>query len=154
MTTYLTRSDSSDFDVVAEMHIWEIAGANFTVDEENLEKCPHRHNNEQGLLFTAPTDGRILSVWAGWSSAYAEGLQLTEKCNYTMATEDSSCSDSNTWTWDGGNMKKKCRWVAGNPGKRCNRIGLDSSRASDSCPLTCGTCEDPSDSPSMPTSVE
>mmetsp|Transcript_15271 Transcript_15271/g.45749 ORF Transcript_15271/g.45749 Transcript_15271/m.45749 type:complete len:231 (+) Transcript_15271:684-1376(+) len=60
------------------------------------------------------------------------------------------CSDSTSWQL-GNSATKTCAWVAERPNKIAIRCGRGT--AADECKATCGTCDDPGQDTSPPTSA-
>jgi hypothetical protein len=53
--------------------------------------------------------------------------------------KNTPCINNSKWKFRGRNGKtKKCGWVAKNPGRRCKKVGEDSTTGFESCPKACG----------------
>ena len=81
--------------------------------------------------------------WVG-----VDGTTALESCQATCGTcetlsepevSTSACTDSTSWH-EASNTRRTCSQVATNL-RRCTWIGADGTTASESCPVTCGSCE-------------
>lgn len=86
--------------------------------------------------------------WVGKKNARArcgkngdDGRKASEACRFTCLGKGSICGgcvDDNEWKFENPNGRiKKCDWVGKSPTKRCNKVGVDNSVASDACALSC-----------------
>jgi hypothetical protein len=81
-----------------------------------------------------------------------DGTRAYESCVGACAQGHCTCRDSSSWR--DNRRQKNCGWVGKRPGKRCDIVGLDGTRAEDSCLEACGRCSvsEAYESASCPTS--